>query len=692
MFRAITSWFAPRETNPARRNQTMNSTRDAFSLPTHSPILPQTQSPRTPQTYASSSHGGDVLTASSYTYPPQKSDPYDTVPQTSYDNTRSDSRNSYILPLHNHSQGGQPSLQHTWTRIRNWLSEEYVEMGDTLNYGILPATLQDIELALGFTLPSSVRESYLITDGQETESLSGSADGLFFGLQLMPLEDVLEEWRYWREVDDDPATGANATLKESMRSIPPGWIRREYSQRGWLPLVTDRAGNYLGVDMAPDASGTIGQVIVFGRDFDTKVVMWKGETEAGWGRWLANFIDELESGEGYELGAGDDSEESEDSVGYESYFNDGTGGGGREGGADGSAPGLRLTGEYRGWPVLEAWADKSFKRWREAGLAPDPDPPVEGEPTPNPVGESDITAVHVSSARRDPLIVDVEPDAESSRSLEILPSPAPVTLERVTSVSTVRVPAPRPVPLPTQQDITSAPSASTSTASSPTDYSLDSYEPRAQQKNVLSAGRSIAADTVPLRSPTIDLLASDVDAPQAAEREALIILPSSPIQEPHQTEYHEPALSSDLSNITVTSGLKDVESVPPPPPAVPPSHSTPITDPTPEPPKEVSNVTTIDAEPSSSWPEADESEQFEDSGTTIRLVGGGGIVGTIAHEQPIPPPAEPESIIPLALNKRDSDDAASVKSAESTGKKKGLVPNFKRFSNLAGGKKKKEAS
>ncbi len=29
--------------------------------------------------------------------------------------------------------------------------------------------------------------------------------------------------------------------------------------------------------------------------------------------------------------------------------------------------GLRLAGEYRGWNVLEAWADRSMKRWHEAG-------------------------------------------------------------------------------------------------------------------------------------------------------------------------------------------------------------------------------------------------------------------------------------------------------------------------------------
>ena len=269
-----------------------------------------------------------------------------------------------------------PPLTRTWTRLRNWLAKEYPELEDTLNWGILPEDLAGIEVALGTSLPQPVRESYLAVNGQEAESAAGCSEGLFFGLTFLPLEEVLEEWRFWRDVDDDPATGGNARLREVMQSIPPRWIRRMYSQRGWIPLVSDKAGNYLGVDLSPDEHGSVGQVIVFGRDFDTKVVLWKGDGRGGWATWLSGFADELESGEGFELGAtSDGSEGSEDSVGYESYFFDGTARAKGEGGGDAGAGGLRLTGEYKGWSVLEALADRSVRKWREAGLLPDLDPP-----------------------------------------------------------------------------------------------------------------------------------------------------------------------------------------------------------------------------------------------------------------------------------------------------------------------------
>ena len=188
----------------------------------------------------------------------------------------------------------------------------------------------------------------------------------------MPLESVLEEWKFWREVDHDPMTGANAALVDSMQSIPPNWVRKAYSQRGWIPLIADKVGNYIGVDLSPGELGQVGQVIVFGRDFDTKVVLWRGDGPTGWAKWLANFADELEAGDGFEIGNNDDSEGSEDDLGYEGYFYDGKGRG--EGVGDvGSGGGLKLSGEYKGWNVLEAWADRSLRKWHQAGVITDAD-------------------------------------------------------------------------------------------------------------------------------------------------------------------------------------------------------------------------------------------------------------------------------------------------------------------------------
>lgn len=364
LFRSLTRFFGVNDTGiNNRRDQTMSSTHDAFSIPNHSPTFPN-QSLFPEQPNSANSQDYSYPPPSSPAYPPQRHE--DTMGPNGADGHANPSS---ILPMHNKRSAYSP-LNQSWSRIQRWLARNYPELGDTLNYGILPEDLHEIQLQLGFALPHTVRDSYLQVDGQEAESSASSTEGLFFGLSLLSLEEVLDEWKFWRDVDDDPATGANPTLQQRMKSIPSGWVKCQYSNRGWLPLATDRVGNYLGVDINPGEKGAPGQVIVFGRDFDTKVVLWRGEGEYGWAKWLANFAEDLESGDMMEIGNSDaNSDDSEDDIGHESYFFDGGASSNRgQKGGENRAGGIRLTGEYRGWNVLEALADKSVKKWKEAGV------------------------------------------------------------------------------------------------------------------------------------------------------------------------------------------------------------------------------------------------------------------------------------------------------------------------------------
>ena len=254
-----------------------------------------------------------------------------------------------------------PPLSHTFYRLRNALADSFPELLETLNPPADPILLAQFEAELGCPLPPPVRDSFLIADGQDLEASNGTG-GLFFGLHLLPLEEVVREWQFWRQAEHDPSSGQNEAVLATMASVPPGWIKSLYACRGWLPLITDRSGNYIGVDLDPGQGGSWGQVIIFGRDFDRKCVLYKGEGDGGWGKWLASFTDELESGDGWEAEKSSSSDE-EDEIGYTSYT-----GGGSYGE---SGRGLRLAGEYKGWNVLEAWWDKSVSKWETQGLGMD---------------------------------------------------------------------------------------------------------------------------------------------------------------------------------------------------------------------------------------------------------------------------------------------------------------------------------
>ncbi|RCI16967.1 hypothetical protein L249_2064 [Ophiocordyceps polyrhachis-furcata BCC 54312] len=74
-------------------------------------------------------------------------------------------------------------------------------------------------------------------------------------------------------------------------SVPPKAVERAYAHLGWIPLVRDWGGNNLAVDLAPGPNGRWGQIILFGRDYDTKYVVARS-----WAAFLALVADDLNSG------------------------------------------------------------------------------------------------------------------------------------------------------------------------------------------------------------------------------------------------------------------------------------------------------------------------------------------------------------------------------------------------------------
>ncbi|KNZ75508.1 Glucan synthesis regulatory protein [Termitomyces sp. J132] len=640
----LSSFFSSADSSQySRKGQALSSTHEAFSLPTSSPTFshphPDAFDPDTLHTPDLEASMNTV-----YTYPPQGRGSYGYV--HTFAGLSSRPASASLLPSHHdrhHTSlsptSSFPPLASSWNRIRAWLHREYPELGDTLNYGILPLDLSQIEMQFGFALPPVIRESYLCCDGQEAESAAGCSEGLFFGLKLLPLEDVLQEWKFWREVDGDPATGANPRLREAMQSIPPGWIRKEYSQRGWIPLIADKVGNYIGVDLNPDESGSVGQVIIFGRDFDTKVVLWRGDGPGGWAKWLASFAEELESGEGFEIGSGDTSDDSEDDLGYESYFYDGTGRGQGDGGGDTGNSGLRLTGEYRGWNVLEAWADRSLRRWHDAGVITDISLlPLEEtkEPEPEVLNIRHESSVDVGI----PILTDGDapiPAPASIPELEQLPHSASLP-----SISVTRPPVPIPVELPQPSDI--FPDSPPESLPSSFDEDLESGRsigrrevsdfvsrrpsPREHSNSNASSNTSISALVVPQQLQTS---LSDTD-----ER------PTSPPASHVQTNV--PDLLADSAPSLYTRPIAPLS---PGSAKASASSATPIQEPSLDDEKKpaAAAITQEGGEPDN----------------TVRLVGGGGVVG-------IAKPEEKEDKARVGSSEDVASDAASSDSAASSAK------------------------
>jgi cell wall assembly regulator SMI1 len=143
---------------------------------------------------------------------------------------------------------------------------------------------------------------------------------------LLDCEEIVQEWETWTRVNNQfllehanskpPAESrASAGSSEASSSkqrpsssssnpnewrqnllskqdcIPAGSIQKAYAHPAWIPLVRDWGGNNLAVDLAPGPSGQWGQIILFGRDYDTKYVVARS-----WAAFLAVVADDLNSG------------------------------------------------------------------------------------------------------------------------------------------------------------------------------------------------------------------------------------------------------------------------------------------------------------------------------------------------------------------------------------------------------------
>ncbi|RSL99418.1 hypothetical protein CDV31_012184 [Fusarium ambrosium] len=231
------------------------------------------------------------------------------------------------VQMQNFSDGLPPAppVAHSWRRIDAWADENYPELYDQLCEGATNNDLNDLEHQLDCSLPQDVRESLMVHDGQER---GGNPTGIIFSHMLLDCEEIVQEWDNWRTVNHQylletsvakPATPSKAfggsneasssrqgaaagnnpgvwrqDLISRQDSVPPNSVQKAYAHAGWIPLVRDWGGNNLAVDVAPGPGGQWGQIILFGRDYDTKYVVARS-----WAAFLAVVADDLNSGKWY---------------------------------------------------------------------------------------------------------------------------------------------------------------------------------------------------------------------------------------------------------------------------------------------------------------------------------------------------------------------------------------------------------
>ncbi|EXJ79985.1 hypothetical protein A1O3_08271 [Capronia epimyces CBS 606.96] len=224
------------------------------------------------------------------------------------------------IQMQNFADGAPPPppVAHSWKKIDRWAEKHYQELWDQLGEGCTQNDINELEHELDMSLPQDVRESLSIHDGQER---GGRPTGIIFGCMLLDCEEIVQEWRNWKVVNEEYLSGASKhssysnnkrlsngassssssqtqngnrfwrqELLDRQESQPPKAIQKAYAHPSWISLARDWGGNNIAVDLAPGPLGKWGQIIIFGRDYDCKYVVARS-----WAHFLAIVADDMNS-------------------------------------------------------------------------------------------------------------------------------------------------------------------------------------------------------------------------------------------------------------------------------------------------------------------------------------------------------------------------------------------------------------
>ncbi len=166
-------------------------------------------------------------------------------------------------------------------RLDTWYAENLPTNQFAFNPPATDENLDSIERLVGLKLPNAYRQLYKWHDGDK----SGLFSGHIYGTSLVSLGEAAMHWKMWNEA---LAEFGGDRYKIPGGAWPEGAVDPAYINPRWIPL-TNSDGNHIGLDFDAWPNGRIGQVILYGRDEDVKVVL--AESLGALLEWIADLLE-----------------------------------------------------------------------------------------------------------------------------------------------------------------------------------------------------------------------------------------------------------------------------------------------------------------------------------------------------------------------------------------------------------------
>lgn len=167
------------------------------------------------------------------------------------------------------------------SQLEQWLEEHYQDLAQDFLPPAEEDALEGLEEELANKLPEDYKALMRWHDGQ-----NGEAAGLFGNWEFLPLEDVLQEWQLWKDLND------KGHFDEQHPDVrPDGPVKKRWWHPAWIPITADGMGNNHCLDLAPEKTGNYGQIITLFHDNEVRRVVAPSLEQ-----WIADILENLDNG------------------------------------------------------------------------------------------------------------------------------------------------------------------------------------------------------------------------------------------------------------------------------------------------------------------------------------------------------------------------------------------------------------
>jgi uncharacterized protein len=170
-----------------------------------------------------------------------------------------------------------PSITESFTKFQTWMLENAPDV--TFRPPANPAAIEDFSAKSDLNPPQEFHQLLLISDGENRKS-AGSVGNW----RLMPIAEIQAAWGWLTQVT---AKGAFTDLTAD----PSPYLQDTWWHPGWVPFVSNDAGDYFCIDTQPPEPSRYSQVLLFLQDRPERPLV-----AASLGAWFDRVNRDLSAG------------------------------------------------------------------------------------------------------------------------------------------------------------------------------------------------------------------------------------------------------------------------------------------------------------------------------------------------------------------------------------------------------------